>query len=57
VTISWLGNHAVAQNFAVSRAEGEIDDGYLTDNYALLAVPLRQSETHWSDGFRQPVWP
>jgi len=28
-------------------------EGYLTDNYyALLAVPLRQSETAWQDGFR-----
>ena len=28
-------------------------EGYLTDNYyALLAVPLRQSETKWDHGFR-----
>lgn len=28
-------------------------EGYLTDNYyALLAVPLRQSETRWENGFR-----
>jgi hypothetical protein len=28
-------------------------EGYLTDNYyALLAVPLRQSEEPWKDGFR-----
>ena len=32
-------------------------EGYLTDDYyALLAVPLRQSETHWSDGFRTAPW-
>jgi hypothetical protein len=28
-------------------------EGYLTDNYyTMLAVPLRQSEAHWQDGFR-----
>ena len=28
-------------------------EGYLTDNYyALLAVPLRQSQTKWDHGFR-----
>ncbi len=28
-------------------------EGFLTDNdYALLAVPLRQSETEWHDGYR-----
>ena len=28
-------------------------EGYLTDNYyALLAVPLRQDETRWRNGFR-----
>jgi hypothetical protein len=33
-------------------------EGYLTDNYyALLSVPLRQSETHWSNGFRPAAWP
>jgi hypothetical protein len=33
-------------------------EGYLTDNYyALFAVPLRQSETHWSNGFRPADWP
>jgi len=33
-------------------------EGYLTDNYyALLAVPLRQAETPWSNGFRPEAWP
>ncbi len=51
-----VGNHAVAQNFAESRTEAEIDEGYFIDNYhALLAVPLQQSETHRSDGFRPPA--
>ena len=28
-------------------------EGLLTDDYyALLAVPLRQSEVHWNSGFR-----
>ena len=32
-------------------------EGLLTDNYyALLAVPRRQAEAPWSDGFRQPTW-
>ena len=32
-------------------------EGFLTDNYyALLAVPLRQSETSWENGFR-PLTP
>ncbi len=31
-------------------------EGYLTDDYyALLAVPLRQSETRWPQGFRPPT--
>jgi len=30
-------------------------EGFLTDNYyTLLAVPLRQSEIHWKDGYRPP---
>lgn len=33
-------------------------EGYLTDDYyTLLAVPLRQSETHWTHGFRPAAWP
>jgi Bacterial alpha-L-rhamnosidase 6 hairpin glycosidase domain len=33
-------------------------EGYLTDDYyALFAVPLRQSETRWNDGFRPVTWP
>ncbi len=33
-------------------------EGYLTDDYyTLLAVPLRQSETQWRDGFRPAAWP
>lgn len=31
-------------------------EGYLCDNYyALLAVPLRESETNWESGFRPPT--
>jgi hypothetical protein len=31
-------------------------EGFLVDNYyALLAVPLRQDETRWRDGFRPAV--
>ncbi len=33
-------------------------EGYLTDDYyTMLAVPLRQSETQWSNGFRPAAWP
>ncbi len=33
-------------------------EGLLTDNYyALLAVPLRQSETQWKEGVRPAAWP